>query len=351
MDTQIAVQTKPDVLAVIVPRDADKHTRSRLGQFARWMYDQRLPWHKPDLAAYRDAMLADGKAPSTVSAHLSTVRARYGALIRDDGRRDELYTLAGDRLAKLGQDDDPANRAAFVSEILARLENATDPAASPVKVKVRQDTPDSEHLRLTSEQASALMSAPGLHTLKGLRDTAVIALMLCTGIREAELCALDVGDLRQRLGGELALHVRQGKGCKERLIPYGALDWVLVVVDAWLAAAGITDGAVFRGLYKGGERLRPGRLSVRGVQTIMSSYPITIDGELVKTRPHDCRRTYAARLYDAGVDIVAIQQNLGHADIKTTLGYIGDLDAQRRRAPAIYTFHLNGLLQQREMDL
>lgn len=72
MDTQLAVQTRPDVLVVIVPADADKHARSRLGQFARWMDGQALPWHSPDLAAYRDAMLADGKAPSTVSAHLST---------------------------------------------------------------------------------------------------------------------------------------------------------------------------------------------------------------------------------------------------------------------------------------
>ena len=44
---------------------------------------------------------------------------------------------------------------------------------------------------------------------------------------------LDVGDLRQRLGGELALHVREGKGARERLVPYGDLDWCLAVVDAW----------------------------------------------------------------------------------------------------------------------
>jgi hypothetical protein len=85
---------------VIVPREADKHARSRLGRFARWMTDQALPWHAPDLARYRDAMLVDGKAPSTVSAHLSTVRARYAALMRDDRRRDDLYTLAGGRLPR-----------------------------------------------------------------------------------------------------------------------------------------------------------------------------------------------------------------------------------------------------------
>jgi site-specific recombinase XerD len=71
--------------------------------------------------------------------------------------------------------------------------------------------------------------------------------MLCTGIREAELCALTVEDLRQRLGGSLALHVCQGKGAKERLVPYGALEWVLAIVEAWLRIASVTDGPVFRG--------------------------------------------------------------------------------------------------------
>ena len=88
---------------VIIPEEADKYACSRLGRFACWMTDRALPWHAPDLAAYRDALLADGKAPSTVSAHLSTVRARYAALMCDNGRRNELYTLAGRRLVELGQ--------------------------------------------------------------------------------------------------------------------------------------------------------------------------------------------------------------------------------------------------------
>ena len=37
---------------------------------------------------------------------------------------------------------------------------------------------------------------------------------------------------------------------------------------------------------------------------------------------------------------MAFQQNLGHANLEATLGYIGELDAERRRAPAVYTFDL-----------
>jgi len=81
-------------------------------------------------------------------------------------------------------------------------------------------------------------------------------------------------------------------------------------------------------------------LSVRAIERIVDSYPVAIAGKMVRVKPHDLRRTYARRLYEAGVDLVAIQQNLGHSDLKTTLGYIGELDADRRRPPAIYAFDL-----------
>jgi len=312
--------------AALIPVDADKHTRYRLKKFTAWLGGRS--WLAPNLGAYRDHLLED-YAASTVSAHLSTIRARYQTILRDNGTRDLLYAVAATTT------DDTLEKKAFVDEAITRLENAADPASSAVKTVTVQDRPDSDFLRLTREQAEALMGAPGTDTLKGLRDTAVIALMLCTGIREAELCALDVGDLRQRLGGELALQVREGKGAKRRLIPYGSLSWILVLVDAWTEAAGITDGPVFRGLYKGGT-LRPGALSVRAVQYIVGSYPVAIEGELVKVKPHDLRRTYARRLYVSGLDPVAIRDNLGHSSLSTTLNYIGVLDADQRRPPSVY---------------
>jgi integrase len=340
MDTQVAL---PDTINLI-PVDADKDVRHRLGKFSRWLAAQGRGWHEPELAVYRDH-LSSTYAPSTVRAHLSTIRGRYREILRNNATRDVLYRLASQVAER------PADRKALVDELLARIENGIDPKRSSVKTTTHQDRPDSQHLRLTSEQASALMAAPGLETLKGLRNTAAISTMLCTGVREAELSALRVHDLRQRLGGELALHVRQGKGRKERLIPYGELSWVLAIVDHWLAVAGVEEGPVFRGLHKGGHRLRSGRLSVRAIQYTLASYPVMVDGDLVTARPHDLRRTYARLLYEAGVDLVAIQQNLGHADVKTTLTYIGTLDAGRRRAPAIYSFDLARLSSQAEMNL
>jgi len=334
-DTSARDLTAPsDNHRMVVPVDAQKDHKHRLTRFAAWLDATGRNWTQPDLAAYRDYLLTErGTSLSSVAAHLSTVRGRYRSLLRDNAVRDYLYTQPPATIS-------PADRKAFVDEVIRRIENAVHPDQSAVKVITRQDQPDSDHIRLTSKQANTLLKAPGVDTLVGLRDTAVIAMMLCTGIREAELCALDASDLRHRLGGALALHIREGKGCKERLVPYGELEWALAIVTAYLRQGGISDGAVFRSFYRGSAYPSPNRLSVRAVQNILHRYPITIEGERLSIKPHDLRRTYARRLYETGVDLVAIQQNLGHADTKTTLRYIGMLDADARKPPAVYSFDL-----------
>ncbi|MEO8395383.1 MAG: site-specific integrase, partial [Chloroflexota bacterium] len=174
---------------------------------------------------------------------------------------------------------------------------------------------------------------------EALRDAALIALMLCTGLREMEVCALDVDDLRQQVNQQLGVAVRSGKGAKARFVPYGGLAWCLEYADTWLTSAGIRSGAVFRGLRKakpGAEKpVRPARLSVRAVQEILKRYPVYGDHEAIHVAPHDLRRTYARLLHDAGVPVVAIQQNLGHATLETTLRYVGDLTIEQRKPPTI----------------
>jgi len=336
--------TEPaDIKALLLPANTDKDTRSRAGGFVTWLIETHRAWYDPDLAAYRDHLKAKGHRSATISAHLSSMRATYQRLLRNNALRAAWFDSAGVELRALRADDTPANRKAFVDERCTRLQNAIDPKNSTVHKVTSQDKADSAQVRLTRAQAEALMRAPGVTPLSALRDTALIALMLCTGIREAEACALEVDDLRQKLGGELALHVRKGKGSKERLIPYGDLAWVLVVLDKWLEAAGICEGRVFRSFWRGGQSLR-GPLSVRAVENIVSQFPlVTEHGKKLIVHPHDLRRTYARRLYEEGVDLVSISQNLGHASTRTTLLYIGELGADKRRAPGVYSFDLTAL--------
>lgn len=345
MNVSIVPQSLNENITVLIPPDTEGHQKHRLTHFVEWMNTNGQRWFMPDLAAYRDYLMSDDRlierggkfvvsalSPRSAAAHLSTIRGRYNALIRANGIRDALYRLAP------GQDG--LERKAFVDEILIRLKNAVDPGTARVKVKTQQDRIDADHLRLTKAQANALLNVPKQRQdntpLQTLRDTALIALLLCTGLREAELCALDVADLRQKTNGEPVLHVRDGKGAKERVVPYGDLQWALAIVDKWLYAAGIEAGPVFRGFWRGGNKVRPGRLTSNAVNVVLNQYPIAIDGEQRLVKPHDCRRTYARRLWEAGVDLVVIQQNLGHSDVKTTLGYIGNLTIDQRRPPAIY---------------
>ena len=332
----------------LVPTKGDASTVSRLALFAAWLRTTSGNPITPDLAAYRDYLLQgkrlnlEGKrlpnlTGESAKTHLSTIRGQYRHLIETNDFREYLYSVA--------PDGSPADRAAFVFEVTARLENNLRPSAALVRTIKRQDVADAEHgLRLTEAQANELLAAPGIASLKGLRDTALLALMLATGLREAEVVALDVADLRQRLNGSLALHVRKGKGFKARLVPYGQLEFTLAIADAWLQAAGIESGPVFRGFYKGA-RLRPNRLTTRAVNDVMGDYPQMIDGQLVKVRPHDLRRTYARLLHNAGMEMMSIRDNLGHADIQTTQRYIGMASSDKRQPPKMLRFDMKALAE------
>lgn len=314
-----------------------KDDLNRLGGFCDWLDAAGMPWYAPDLAAYRDYLLDEyvsdhtgrSLSPSSVRSHLSTIRGRYKALVEDNAIRDQLWHMIDPDVALV-------TRKALIDELIVRLTNAIQPHHSQVEIVTEQDVTDDKHLRLKPHEVQRLQMAPGTDTLKGLRDTAMIVLLTCTGVREDELCKLAVSDLRQRMGDELALLVREGKGLKQRLVPYGPLDWCLLYVDRWLAVADIADGPVFRGFYKGNKRVRQGRISSRAIINIIGAYPIAVGDRVREVKPHDLRRSYARNAYLSGMDLERIRQNLGHADIKTTQGYIGTLDATERRPPAMY---------------
>jgi len=327
---------------ILMPAEPNKDEKSRLGFFIDWLAKSNRRWYQPDLASYRDYLLKDrvridkqGReveaplAPKTVLAHLATIRGRYDALTRSNQVRDMLYGMTDPKAS-------PADRKAMVDEMFIRLANDVHPASAPVKTIEKQDIADSEHLRLKPYQVEALVRAPGISSLRGLRDTALMVLMVCTGIRAAEVANLRVDDLRQSLGDEISLRVSQGKGNKQRLVPYGPLDWCLQYVEAWLEQAEISHGYVFRGIRRGGKTVRKTGIGSWTVNDIMNKYPIMIDGELREVKPHDLRRTYARNAYEFGMDLERIRQNLGHTSLQTTQTYIGELDGKDRHPPSMF---------------
>lgn len=314
-----------DVNKVIVPQTDDKQIRTRMRKYYRWLERDGRNFLQVDLAAYRDHLLESMK-PASVGVYLATVRNRYRDLIAD---REFLYSLIPDDIAF-------SERKAYVDEIVERIENGIAARRAPVKTTKVQDRPDSHYLRLEQDEVVDFLSSPDMTTLKGVRDSAVIALLLATGCRAGELTSLHVKDLRVWFGDELALHIRHGKGRKERLIPYGELEWLLEYVDFWMELAGIESGYVFRRVYKNGKSVGKKKLSEYAIELILKSYPIQHKGETVTVKPHDLRRTYARRAFDAGLSVYRIQKNMGHESEQTTKTYIGDLSASERRPPAIY---------------
>ncbi len=308
----------------------DRQQKYRLNTYADYLDEIGVKWYMPDLKSYSAYLRNRGLSARSRSAHLSTIRMRYVDIVLN---RDPFWKLATEQFP-----GDFVAQKAFVDEIIERLKNAINPRASKVKTVTVQDRPN-DQIRLTVEQAETLLDAPDSETLQGLRDRAILALMLATGIREAELCALQVEDLRQHdENGDLVLHIREGKGAKERIVYYGPLASALEVVDRYLEKAGITAGPVFRGLHQNKRDLRSTPLGVRQVENILGSYPVKIGREMKSVKPHDLRRSFARLWFEAGGDLTGLQQNLGHIDQRTTLGYVGALGGAHRKPPKLFDF-------------
>src|SRR5437868_14163890 len=102
---------------------------------------------------------------------------------------------------------------------------------------------------LTIQQAQKLLNTPDVTTTKGLRDRAILAVLLGCGLRRSEVAALTIGHVQQR-DGRWCIVDLVGKHGRVRTIPMPT--WVKVAQDAWTVAAGVTDGFVFRPVNRAG---------------------------------------------------------------------------------------------------
>ncbi len=170
---------------------------------------------------------------------------------------------------------------------------------------------------LTREQARELLAAPDRTTLAGLRDRAILAVLLGCALRRAELVALTVDSLAQR-EGRWVIPDLVGKGSRIRTVPVPA--WVKVTVDEWLEAVGIRSGPLFRST-RPTDRDRAMPLTEKMIWHIAQKYARQIG--IPKLAPHDLRRTCAKLCRASGGELEQIQFLLGHASIQTTERYLG----------------------------
>src|SRR5437763_3268680 len=93
------------------------------------------------------------------------------------------------------------------------------------------------------QQSQALLTTPDATTNKGRRDRAILAILLGCGLRRSEVASLTFRHIQQRESRWCIVDLL-GKHGRVRTIPIPT--WVKVATEAWIAAAGIAEGNVFR---------------------------------------------------------------------------------------------------------
>jgi len=145
---------------------------------------------------------------------------------------------------------------------------------------------------------------------QAIRNHTILVLLLNTGLRVAELCALHDDDvtLAPRSG---TVTVRSGKGEKTRTIPLNA-DARNALTEWRDVRREKAPPALFTG--QSGNPLTP-----RGVQSVIASLANYANIENVS--PHTLRHTFARNLVDSGVPLPDVSALLGHANLNTTMIY------------------------------
>ncbi len=232
-------------------------------EFCRWLEGRRTPLDRVDVRVLAEyvAWLGSARrgrklAPATISRKLAAVRA-------------------------------------FLRHALG-AERVPDARLAPRRPRRLPDAPSASDV----ERTLAALEGDGA---LALRNRALVELVYSAGLRSAEAVGLDLGDVdfEQEL-----VHVRRGKGGKERVVPLGeeAALWLgRYLRDSRPALAGGANDAFF--------------LSARGRRLDTSTL------RRVVPHPHRLRHAFATHLLDGGADLRTIQELLGHSSLSTTQVY------------------------------
>ena len=246
------------------------------------------------ISAIRSKLLEMEHSPASINATLAALRGvaraawNLGLMTAEDYQRlKSVGTVRGSRL--------PAGRAITPGEVVALFD------------------------------ACAKDESPA-----GARDAAMLALIIGAGLRRSEAAAgIDLSNYAAETG---ELRVR-GKGNKERVayLTGGAQE----AVEDWLNVRGRTDGPLLCPVLKSGKIVLR-RLSDQAIYNALRKRGL--EAKVKRFSPHDGRRTFISDLLDAGADISAVQQLVGHANVSTTARY--DRRGERAKKKAAALLHL-----------
>ena len=183
---------------------------------------------------------------------------------------------------------------------------------------------------LSEEQITTLLNTPDTDQALGLRDRTMLELMYASGLRVSEIVSLKTVALGLNEG---VVRVVNGKGGKERLVPFGAEagEWLRRYLQEarHVLLEGKTCQEVFVGRHTGSGLTR------QAFWSIIKRYAQLADIK-VALSPHTLRHAFATHLLNHGADLRVVQLLLGHADISTTQIYT---HVARERLKSIHAQH------------
>ena len=206
-------QTKTAVLNSLTSASGQRTYDHAIREFVAWYCSEpRVAFNRTVVLRYRIHLEQRGYAPATINLRLAAVRrVAYEAA--------DVGLLSPELAAGI-------RRVKGVRRIGVRLGNW-----------------------LTPEQGRRLLECAAPSTPRELRDHAMIAMLIGCGLRRAELLALRLESIQQREEHWVIADL-VGKAGHLRTVPIPT--WVKAAVDAWTAAAAMTNGSVFRAINKAG---------------------------------------------------------------------------------------------------
>ncbi len=243
-------------------------------QFSDYIESQNLEVESvagKDIQSYISYMQIEGKAASSVSRSLASVRALYG------------YLLLKGKVAE-------------------------DPTYKLKTPKTEKKLPQI----LSTDEVDTLMRCPDKSNSKGIRDKAMLELLYATGIKVSELISLNVSDVDLDIG-----YIKCMGDSDVRIIPLGKTaikalrDYITVSRSMMLALP--EEPALF-------VNCNGTRMTRQGFWKLIKSYALQANIRKDIT-PHTLRHSFAAHLLENGADLASIQEMLGHKDIVSTQVY------------------------------
>lgn len=165
--------------------------------------------------------------------------------------------------------------------------------------------------------------------LAPLRDRALLLLGFSIAARRSELVALDVADIVKNERG-LMVRIRRSKTDQEGrgatvAVPFGAIACPVTALRAWLDAAGITDGPIFRPVLKGGT-VATTRLTDRSVANIVKVHAERLGLDPKTFSGHSLRAGFATSAAARGANLFKILDVTRHKSVDTLRGYVRDAE-------------------------